>query len=122
MNVGPASRVFRVTVRGRFCDLSDEVRGHLASTQQEHDILESAYTTEGTFTYDARVDFFNLRYEIRGDAELTADAAATKGIDEAELFLRTMRFGFRDLKTTVVDMATMWPDDRRAPEVGRPPR
>ncbi len=38
------TRVFRVTVRGRFNDLTDEGRRQLVSTQEEHDILESAYT------------------------------------------------------------------------------
>ena len=104
--------MFRVTVRGRFRDLSDETRRQLVSTQLDHDILESGYTQGGTFTYDSKIDFFNLRYEIRGDADLTADTAATEGLHEAELFLLTMRFGYRDLKTNVVDMATMWPDAR----------
>lgn len=110
-NSEAGERVFRVTVRGRFRELGDEARRYLVSAQPEHDIFKSAYTSEGTLTYDTAIDFFNLRYELRlrGDAA-TSDAAAVEGLKEAETFLRTMRFGHRDLKATVVDMSAMWAD------------
>lgn len=102
-----ATRVFRVTVRGRFADLTDRARRSLISAQAEHDIFRSAYTPEGTFTYDSAIAFFNLRYELRGvgaDAEALAEL---EGIDEAERFLDTMGFGHGALKATVVDMSAM---------------
>ena len=59
-------------------------------------------------TYDALIDFFTLRYEIRlGENELD-ELAAARAIGEAELFLRTMGLGYRGLKTTVMDMADVW--------------
>ncbi|HQZ33022.1 MAG TPA: DUF6204 family protein [Ilumatobacteraceae bacterium] len=106
-------RVFRVTVRGRFALLSDPAHRYLAAAQQEHDIFTSAYTPEGTFTYDAKLDFFNLRYEIRSSADQPADDAAQRGMDEASLFLGTMKFGYRDLRVDVVDMTAMWDSVRR---------
>jgi hypothetical protein len=104
-------RVHRVTVRGRFHQLSDEARRYLTSVQPEHDIFVSAYTEEGTFTYDDRIAFFNLRYEVRGkDDDASAGAA---GMHEAELFLRTMGFGHQRLTVDVVDVNAIWDDVER---------
>ncbi len=103
-------RIFRVTVRGRFLDLSDERRGYLDGVKADHDIFQSEYSQEGTLTYDSKIDFFNLRYEIRAGGEQPSESAAAEGLREAETFLRTMRFGYRDLKVNVVDMSSMWTD------------
>jgi hypothetical protein len=109
-------RVYRVIVRGRFKDLSAEARRYLGSAQAEHDIFVSAFTPEGTFTYDARLTFFNLRYEIRaasdGGAEHVADPAAI-ALAESEMFLRTMGFGYSHLRTDVVDATAIWDDVTR---------
>jgi hypothetical protein len=102
--------IFRVTVRGRFGDLSQAVRRYLVSAQAEHDIFLSGYTAEGTFTYDARIDFFNLRYEVRVDGDRPDESASGHALREAETFLRTMQFDYRDLKVSVVDMSAMWAD------------
>jgi hypothetical protein len=103
-------RTFRVTIRGRFHDLSDHASGYLLRARAEHDIFESAYTPEGSLTYDDRIDFFNLRYECRaGDP----DAAAVECLEEAERFLDTMQFGYRDLRVNVVDLTAMWDDAAR---------
>ena len=103
-----SATVFRATVRGRFADLSDRARQYLAGAQADHDLFKSGYTPEGTFTYDAKLDFFNLRYELRlsGDDRFTrAEAAA---LVEAETFLTTMQFGFRNLRVNVVDTSAIW--------------
>lgn len=110
MNSDDHGRVFRVTVRGRFCDLSDQARRYLVGALAEHDVFHSAYRREGTFTYDAKLDFFNVRYESRAGGDTPADAAAAHGLAEAETFLRTMQFGYRDLKVDVVDLTTIWSD------------
>ena len=101
---GPEA-TFRVTVRGRFAALSDQARAYLVGARAEHDIFKSAYTAEGTFTYDDRIDFFNLRYEMRA---ADADAASVIGLDEAAAFLGTMKFAYRDLKVNAVDMSAIW--------------
>ncbi len=101
-------RVFRVTVRGRFSDLTEQSRQYLVGAQPEHDLFVSAFTPEGTFTYDARIQFFNLRYEIRcGGDDPQALAAVTAEV-EAETFLRTMGFGHRALSVDVVDASAIW--------------
>lgn len=101
-----SERVFRVTVRGRFGELSETARSYLQAHAHEHDIFLSAYTAEGTLTYDSHIDFFNLRYEIRGEGD--ADDAGEAALLEAEGFLSTMGFAHRGLKATVVDIAAMW--------------
>jgi Family of unknown function (DUF6204) len=104
----PTTRTFRVTVRGRFSELSAEARHYLVATQDEHDIFKSEFSREGTFTYDSRIDFFNLRYEVRlGDGGSDTEAAE-QAITEAGHFLRTLHIGHRDLKATVMDMSAMW--------------
>ncbi|CAB4886542.1 unannotated protein [freshwater metagenome] len=111
---GEAAQVYRVTVRGRFGALSDEARRYLVGAQGEHDILVSAYTPEGTFTYDARIDFFNLRYEVRVGGADPHTVASNQALGEAATFLRTMGFTHRDLKVTVVDMSAIMAElDRR---------
>jgi len=110
-------RVHRVTVRGRFRDLDDKARQYLVRAQPEHDVFVSAFTPEGTFTYDDRIQFFNLRYEVRA---ADSDEAAVVGEVEAEAFLRTMGFGHGDLKVDVVDVSAIWDDvERRRPGSAR---
>lgn len=104
-----AEIVYRVTVRGRFDDLADATRAYLAREQNHHDIFKSAYTAEGTFTYDERIMFFNLRYEVR--TTKGADDADMIGRLEAESFLQTLGYGYTALKVTVVDTSTMWTTD-----------
>lgn len=106
-------RVYRVTVRGRFYQLGDEARRRLVAAAPEHDIFLSAYTPEGTFTYDARIDFFNLRYEVRAGGPDPLDAANRLALQEAEAFLGTMRYGYRGLKVTAVDLSAIWDDVER---------
>jgi hypothetical protein len=103
-----SQRIMRVTVRGRFSELSDPARQHLRSHEDEHDVSRAAYTDEGTLTYDSLIDFFSLRYEIRLDEAEPDELAAAYAIGEAEQFLGTMGFGYRGLKTTVMDMADVW--------------
>ena len=107
MDEPTGARVFRVTVRGQFHHLTDQARRYLAGAQAEHDIFLSAYTAEGTFTYDTRLQFFNLRYEVRLPSDAPAAEAGEGGLREAGEFLRTMGFGHHRLKVDVVDTSTM---------------
>lgn len=104
-----SERVYRVTVRGRFRDLSPQARAYLEREQAAHDIFVSAYTAEGTLTYDPRISFFNLRYEVRLD-DGSDVSPADLGRSEAEQFLRTMGFGHSDLKVTVSEVSSVWSD------------
>ena len=101
-------RVYRVTARGRFKDLGEQARSYLLKAQPEHDIFKSAFTAEGTFTYDEKVQFFNLRYEVRTSEG--SEKAALIGETEAELFLKTLGYSSHPLKITVTDASAMWGD------------
>ncbi len=111
--------MYRVTVRGRFRDLDPAVRQYLVRAQSEHDIFRSAYTAEGTFTYDQRIMFFNLRYEVRidtADSACGGDSSALAAVTaevEAETFLTTMGFSHDLLKTETVDVTAVWESTRR---------
>ena len=106
-------RAFRVTVRGRFDDLTERARRYLVGARAEHDLFVSAFTPEGTFTYDDRILFFNLRYEIRADGPRASDDAGDLAIAEAEQFLDTMGFGYTGLRAQVADLSAMWNDAAR---------
>ena len=98
--------IYRVTARGRFKDLSEQAHSFLVRHQPDHDIFKSAYTAEGTFTYDEKIQFFNLRYEVRtSEGE---DDAASIGEKEATLFLRTLGYSSHKLKITVANVSAMW--------------
>jgi Family of unknown function (DUF6204) len=101
-------RIMRVTVRGRFSELGAHASAYLRSNQDHHDVSRAEYTADGTLTYDSLIDFFSMRYEIRLDQDDPDELAASRAVSEAELFLRTMGFGYRDLKTVVMDMADVW--------------
>ena len=101
-----SERVYRVTARGRFKDLSEQARSYLLKVQPEHDIFRSAFTAEGTFTYDEKIQFFNLRYEVRTPEG--SEAAGLIAQKEAELFLKTLGYSTHPLKMSVVDAFAMW--------------
>jgi hypothetical protein len=105
--------VFRVTVRGRFANLTDQAQAFLVRSQTDHEIFHSAYTPEGTFTYEAPIAFFNLRYELRASGPDAAGLVELEAVDETERFLTTMGIGWKNLRTDVVDMSTMTNDTRR---------
>lgn len=78
---------------------------------EEHDLFLSDFTQEGTFTYDRRLQFFNLRYEVReatcGNALTTPENPEVIALQEAEMFLRTMRITHGPLRAAVMDMSAM---------------
>jgi hypothetical protein len=94
--------VYRVTVRGQFGELSSRIRSSLLAAVDDHDIFKSSFTDEGTFTYDDRLQFFNLRYELR----LTdpGDPSAI-GLARAEEFLRVLKIPHRRLRAAVMDLS-----------------
>ena len=100
--------IFRVTVRGRFSALSGPQRAFLVEALDDHHVTKSAYTAEGTFTYDSNIYSFSLRFEIRVEGEHPDDLAGELGLQQAETFLRTLGIGYQHLKVTTTDMESMW--------------
>ncbi len=107
------TQTFRVTVRGQFSELTKQARGYLAGVQKDHDLFVSSFTEEGTFTYDERLLFFNFRYELRADGADAQERAEVDAVNRTELFLRTMKIGYKDLGAKSMDMSAMW--SRRSP-------
>lgn len=105
---GESTRVFRVTVRGQFADLTPSVKAFLERHVHEHDMSLARFTPEGTFTYDRALRFFNLRYEIRElDIGDPSARATERSLFEAEMFLSTMQIGFSRLRAALMDMSAM---------------
>jgi Family of unknown function (DUF6204) len=110
--------VYRVTVRGQFKGLSEAASRYLRGSAAEHDLFVSSFTQEGTFTYDERLQFFNLRYEVRTKTTDDIDDPAAVALSEAQLFLRTMRITHGPLRAAVMDMTAM--TTRQTSEADRP--
>ncbi len=103
----PSSATYRVTVRGRFDGLGAAARAWLQQHRAEHDVFASSFSAEGTLSYDDRLDFFNLRYEVRLGGDASPERAVAAAEAEAEAFLRTLRLGHRGLHSDVMDLQAM---------------
>jgi hypothetical protein len=83
------ARTYRVQVTGQFAHLTPARKGQLLEEQATHDVLVSAFTPAGTFTYTTSLTRFTLRYllEVDEDSAAEADAAA---LVEGELLATDM--------------------------------
>ncbi len=86
-----ATHIFRVTVRGRFDGLTDEVRSQLSARADEHDGLTARFDATGTLVYDKAID-----------------AAFGGARARAVALLDSLGAGYRDLKVDGTDMADVW--------------
>ena len=99
--------VYRVTVRGRFTGLSDGQRKSLRDRAAEHDIFQSAFNGEGTLSYDASVDFFSFRREVRFATAGSESEACDLAVESAEQFLKVLGYGHTPLNARAMDMSAM---------------
>ncbi len=105
------TKIYRAVVRGQFDALDESSRSELKAVAAEHDYFHSAFTANGTFTYDEQLVAFNLRYEIRfgPDVDDNSDEAAERlARDQAIRFLEGAGYAYKRLTVVVTDMATMW--------------
>jgi len=101
-------------VRGRFTGLDDDSAAGLRECLAEHEALNARFTADGTLVYDARLDFFCFRYEIRARSEDGADptgAAFADAVARAERYLSDRGLGHRGLKPSGSDLTRVWEDD-----------
>jgi hypothetical protein len=77
-------RTYRVQATGQLSGLAPAVRARLRDEQAEHDLLVSAWTPEGTFTYSPSLTRFTLRY-LLVVSENTAAEADEAALVEAQL-------------------------------------
>lgn len=102
-------KIFRVVVRGQFAGLDDAQRVALLDKAAEHDYLKSAFTKDGTLTYDEQLVAFNFRYEVR-HAEPVPDeeTIGATSVERATKTLGGMGLTAKHVRSTVTDMATIW--------------
>lgn len=110
------AKIYRVVVRGQFADLSEKTKADLLADAEAHDYLHSAFTKDGTFTYDERLVAFNIRYEVRlSDDEFSSALDAEEFIklssmERASAWLDESGYPHKKLTCTFTDMATIWDD------------
>ncbi len=106
---GNTMRTYRVQATGQFSGLVPAVAGQLRAQQAEHDLMLSAFTREGTFTYTPSLTRFTLRYllEVFEESAAEADEAA---VIEGEL-LAAQYLGSRGITHRPLTMAATCLDD-----------
>ncbi|MEO6627157.1 MAG: DUF6204 family protein [Aquihabitans sp.] len=105
------SPIYRAVVRGQFADLTPALREALLAEAGDHEIFKSSYTPAGTFTYERNLVAFSFRFEVRAvgddpaavEAEVI-DVASTKAVAN----LTSWGIGYKYLKVTTTDMASIW--------------
>ncbi|MFI6094269.1 DUF6204 family protein [Lentzea sp. NPDC051213] len=98
-----AEHTYRVLVRGRFTDLTDDQRAHLREHLKGFDFLRSGgFSEEGGLTFDEKLDFFTYRVILT--AEKDADQA---GLRRATAAVDALGVDFRGLRAFVTDMDEM---------------
>ncbi len=107
------TKIYRAVVRGHFSNLDDATRAALIEVADEHTYFDSAFTSDGTFTYDKQLVAFNLRYEMRFVPDDPSDTVTNSeveaaAIERATAWLNAKSYGHRNLTVSVTDMASMW--------------
>ena len=100
-----SARTYRVVVRGFFDGLDGERRAALLGRLADHDIFGSAFTEDGTLTYDEQLSAFSHRVLVRVDAGPGEEAdAATAGELSALEALDRLGVGARRLRVAVTSV------------------
>ena len=79
-----AMRTYRIEVIGQFDRPQGVVRERLLARAPHHELITSAFTPEGTFSYNASLTRFTFKYLVTSDAD-SAVAADASAAEEAEL-------------------------------------
>ena len=96
-----SSRTYRVVVRGVLDGLDDDRRAWLRDRAAEHDLVASAFTEEGSTTYDGSLAAFSHRVVVHVDAGPGEEAeACAAGELSALQWLEDAGVGARRLRST----------------------
>ncbi|MFC8854477.1 DUF6204 family protein [Streptomyces sp. NPDC057144] len=99
---------YRVIVRGTWDGLTEDARARLLAEAGEHGMASMRFTEEGSLSYEpAPLKHFSMRYVVVSDAADGEEMAGAIAEDRAEGALRGLGYGFRDLRSTVMDLDTM---------------
>ncbi|MFE3020490.1 DUF6204 family protein [Streptomyces sp. NPDC059256] len=100
------TRVFRVTVRGVFCDLDAAQRTALLDRASEHSVLRAAFTPEGHLSYDIAVrTAFTFRFQDTGEREEDIVAAVERAETVAWAWLDERGYGYKNLRAQGEDLS-----------------
>ncbi len=98
-----AEHTYRVLVRGRFADLTDDQRATLREHLAHFDFLRSGgFSEDGALTFDEKLDFFSYRVILTA-----AGKPDDAGLRRATAALDALGVDFRGLRATVTDMDEM---------------
>ncbi|CAJ60959.1 MULTISPECIES: DUF6204 family protein [Frankia] len=101
-----SSRTFRITVRGAFDGLSADQRAELLARAAEHDILQAAFTPEGSLTYDiAARPFFTFRFLAHGERAEDLAAATARAQASAQAWLAERGYRHKNLRSLAEDLS-----------------
>jgi len=102
-------RIFRVTVRGWFHQLTDEQRERLLAQADAHDVVSvGAFTEAGTLTYERSLLTFTFRAQLRAEDPGAEEAVLERATDMALAAVGTLGVGHRDVRAAAHDMASVW--------------
>jgi len=116
--------LYRVVVRGVFDHPDDEQKARLRAAAGDHDIFRSAFTDDGTLTYDHFLHAFNTRFALRAAGEPAENEAAVTAtaLARTERLLADLGVQGANHRVTVTDMAAMWGGRERRPRLQPPAR
>jgi hypothetical protein len=102
-------RIFRVTVRGWFHDLTDQQRAALLAVADDHDVVSvGAFTETGTLTYERALHTFTFRVQLRGDGEDAEEVVLQRATGMAMAQVTELGVEHRDVRARAHDMADVW--------------
>ncbi|MFT3876299.1 MAG: DUF6204 family protein [Propioniciclava sp.] len=105
------TRTYRILVKGRFENLSDDQRKQLLAEQDEHDMFAASYTPQGTFLYTPVLVGYQFRYLLHIDEDSPADADVAAEMEAHELAEAGMRD--RGLQGRIIDISLTCLEDMK---------
>jgi hypothetical protein len=97
------NRTYRVTVRGRFEEVSAPQRERLREQQEAHGMFASRFTPEGAFLYTPELVGYQFRYLLHIQENNSEDADLAARLEAQELAEAGMRE--RGLRGRIVDIS-----------------
>lgn len=100
-------RTYRIQVTGYFDRPEEAVRQRLLQQQPEHDVVNSAFCPEGSFSYTPTLTRFTFRYLLNVDEDSREEAdsvAAFEGELRATEYLSTRGYPFKPLAVAATCM------------------
>lgn len=102
-------RIFRVTVRGWFRDLTDPQRASLVAMADAHDVVSvGAFSEAGTLTYERWLHTFTFRVQLRAEGDDAEELVVQQASEMATARVAALGAHHRSVRATAQDMADIW--------------